>query len=233
MTMKILDRRTATLLCMFFALGTTNLFTNEIEDHFEAGSRGAKLDGSPADACGQKWIATENLQFSSYEGKGCVVYTDSEAGLAKLPVPDDAGAISVEAQVWPHRLTDGKETWLAIGLGNPSTSRRDITWSNGLFLLINTAGFFECFRKDASGHLTKVADGAVPNFRKDDFNTIRFDYAKKKNTVELFLNDEPHEKPIELDPYGTEFEPLWAGFSGGSQPPDQPSIGRFSVKVSQ
>ncbi|XHR29712.1 MAG: hypothetical protein ACFUZC_03960 [Chthoniobacteraceae bacterium] len=213
-------------------LGFSSLYALDLEDQFELKGRpeGTLLDSSNAGNSPLKWIASSNLRLT---GSGCVVFADAGSGIAKVPIEGGSNVVTVSARLWPRTIESGKNTWLAVGVGNPAETRKDVTWSNGLFLLVNTSGYFQCFVSDASGKMTKLAEGAVSDFRPADFNEARLEYRRQENTLALYLNGTAFPRQIDLSDNGGKINPAWAGISGGGQPSNQPSIANFVLKTKQ
>jgi len=214
-------------------LGFSSLYALDLEDRFELKGRpeGTPLGSSNAGDSQVKWIASSNLKLSKVYGTSCVVFSDPGAGFAKVPVEEGAKVISVAARLWPRSVESGKNTWMAIGLGNPIGTRKDITWANGLLLLINTAGYFEFFVSDADSKLTKLANGKVSDYRPDDFNEVRLDYRRKDNTLDIYVNGTRVPQQIDLAEKASMVDPAWAGFSGFGQPSNQPTVANFVLKT--
>lgn len=188
---------------------------------------GTSLEGLPVGEL--QWTATPTLQWSD----GGVSFDSPKAGVAKVPLDDDWSTLTIKASLWPRTSEGGEQTWLAIGAGNPAEDRTDITWSHGVFVLLNSDGFYECFYSPGDGKLQILSKGRIPDFQREDFNEAELVYRRQKNTLSVILNGELCAEDLTIPATPAEIEARWAGFSGGNQPPNLPGVSEFSVRTSR
>lgn len=190
------------------------------------------LPGSPL-----VWQATPNVvavATKAVSGLG-VADTRSHGFLSRVPINGTPETISLQAEIRLAEVPHDKSGWISVGIGNSTMgpSNLNISWGEGIFLLADTRGMFQCvYNPSASDHQQAVQfrSGMIEDFMVDGWITLGLDYNRAKNTVTMTVNGKTVLKNFALESRGFTPNPFTAGVSGYGIEAQQVNIKGFSLK---
>ena len=204
-----------------------------ISDAFSDGTiAGQPLNKRRVEQGDEIWEAAGDLIILRDGDRGFASVRTLGSLVARLPVPKKAKILTMEGSLRAAPGTD-KMSWVAIGLGNPSLNPISITWPEGVFVLLNTSGEFEChYNPGGSGaKLRRLKSGKVAGFdvAKPTSFLVRLD--REFLTLDVEVNRVVVLDHYELANVAPSLAPSFAGFSGYGQKPGTDIISRFSLKT--
>lgn len=194
---------------------------------------GVDLDLRRLTGGSESWEASNNLFVLREGNRGFASARTVGSFVARVPVPGRAKVITIEGDLRAVSGTD-KASWTAIGLGNPSMNPIQMLWHEGVFVLLNTRGEYECHYSPGgpSAKLHRIKLGRIAGI--DPAKPTPF--LLRLNTETLTLHVEVNKRPV-IENYelanidGLSLNPAYAGFSGYGQAPGIDVISRFSLRT--
>lgn len=219
-----------TLLLLTGARGHAAETLQMNEDFLRPAARASEpLNGLVAKDGNQKWEATKNLFVISNNQDAQVSVKDNGIFQARLPLPAQPRNIIIEADMKAISSGD-QQTWVAIGLGAPT--QFGTLWPNGVVLLLNTRGEFECHYVKADGKtLELIKRGKITEFNPDQMVTLHLEFNSELQTLGISVNGRSVLSDYELANKNFVVEPKFAGFSGYSQKSMESTLTRFQLSV--
>lgn len=214
--------------------GTIIVHADTFKDDFSLDatrSPGKQLNGKKIPSCELTWLAPPALVFGGEGSDGYITLTKSASFLAKVPLPDKAETIQIEADVHPSPPDNNpsENSWVAIGFGHPDNDW-DAQWKNGIFLLIHVSGDYSCFaRTKLNSPNISIKGGPVPKYSAKRPNKLKLEYNQKERTVNAWINDKQIIFDYRLEEENGTPEAVAAGFSGYAQGTNAQSVDNFSL----
>jgi hypothetical protein len=202
-----------------------------VAEKFDSDSTNVHLSGRKAGNV--EWESTENVVIVNSGEEAGLGVTGKDGFVARVPLPVEASAIIVQAEVRATSAT-GNDTWVAVGLGNSSISpgRVNTNWGRGMFLLVTSNGRFQCLynpSKDNPGAAVQVLGSDIPGFVDGAMIPIRVEYRKDENSMSMWVNEKPVLTNYSLEENGFTPDPSYAGVSGFGQKSEQISVDNITI----
>lgn len=180
------------------------------------------------------WEATPNVVVLKGNDGGAIGLTDNKSFGMRLPVSTEGELITVEAQVHPNSES-ASDPWIAVGLGNTSIHPKNIniTWSQGLFLLLTASGRYQCLYNptNTTSGVVQLLGGTAPNYRADGMNRLKIEYHRVENRVTMWVNGQKVLSGVGLEKKNFTPTVSYAGVTGYGQNSNVQSVDDFQLTI--
>ncbi|HEV7300134.1 MAG TPA: SGNH/GDSL hydrolase family protein [Tepidisphaeraceae bacterium] len=207
----ILKHAVVAVLAGLIGVGTASAQSTPfvVEDHFTASAERASaqpLDGMTTEKGNRTWKSTPSLRLAGEGEEGYLGMkgSGSVSGRFEIPAGD---VIEIELDAQPASAQKG---WIAVGFSD-AESPADITWKNGAFLYLDTAGSGMAL---ADGTKQKLGSKKLgEDFKGDAMNRLKLRYDVKANSISGWINDKPIVENVSLSRVNFTPGAKYAGFS--------------------